>query len=172
MRKGPLAGGFAISTVLLLVFCSAVRPSPTPGAKGLTRWDRWDRCPRRDAALRIVLKAVCRARPLRRNARAAARNSATTTISRWLASSGGRAPFRRMGSRTLITASTWRRKNNPLQAHPGIVVIDVSDPTNPQAAAYLADTPAALSPHKVNEARGLLGLVQDNGPNFAVYDLN
>src|SRR5262245_49496821 len=50
-------------------------------------------------------------------------------------------------------------ENNPLQAHPGVVVIDVSDPTNPQATAYLADTPAGLSPHennKVNEKRGLL----------------
>jgi hypothetical protein len=66
-------------------------------------------------------------------------------------------------------------ENNPRQAHPGIVVIDVSDPKNPQATAYLADTPAALNPHetnKVNEERGLLGLAQNNGPNFAVYDLN
>jgi hypothetical protein len=66
-------------------------------------------------------------------------------------------------------------ENNPQQAHPGIVVIDVSDPRNPQASAYLADTPAGLNPHennKVNEERGLLGLAQSNGPNFAVYDLN
>jgi hypothetical protein len=66
-------------------------------------------------------------------------------------------------------------ENNPLQAHSGIVVIDVSDPKNPQATAYLTDTPAGLDPHesnKVNEKRGLLGLAQNNGPNFAVYDLN
>ncbi len=66
-------------------------------------------------------------------------------------------------------------ENRAQQAHPGIVVIDVSDPANPQATAYLADTNAALNPHennKVNEARGLLGLAQSNGPNFAVYDLN
>src|SRR5882672_9343896 len=66
-------------------------------------------------------------------------------------------------------------ENNPRQAHPGIVVIDVSDPKNPQATAYLANTPAGLSPHennKVNEKRGLLGLAQSDGPNFAVYDLN
>jgi hypothetical protein len=48
-------------------------------------------------------------------------------------------------------------------------------PKNPKATAYLADTPAGLNPHesnKVNEKRGLLGLAQGNGPNFAVYDLN
>src|SRR5207244_10621829 len=64
-------------------------------------------------------------------------------------------------------------ENNPRQAHPGVVVIDVSDPKNPHATVYLADSPAGLSPHetnKVNEARGLLGLSQSNGPNFAVYD--
>ena len=58
-------------------------------------------------------------------------------------------------------------ENNPRQAHPGIVVIDVSDPKNPRATAYLADTAAALNPHetnKVNEKRGLLGLAQSNGP--------
>ena len=80
-----------------------------------------------------------------------------------------------MGRRTLITAPTWQRKIDPQQAHPGIVVIDVSDPTNPQPTAYLDETPAGLNPHennKVNEARGLLGLAQSNGPNFAVYDLN
>jgi hypothetical protein len=36
-------------------------------------------------------------------------------------------------------------ENNPRQAHPGIVVIDVSDPKNPRATAYLADTPAGLT---------------------------
>ena len=64
-------------------------------------------------------------------------------------------------------------ENDAQQAHPGVVVIDVSDPTNPQPTAYLADTPAALNPHeniKVNQARGLLGLAQSNGPNFTVYE--
>src|SRR5262249_53447791 len=66
-------------------------------------------------------------------------------------------------------------ENNPQQARPGIVVIDVSDPRNPRPTAYLAETKAGLNPHennKVNQARGLLGLAQSNGPNFAVYDLN
>jgi len=66
-------------------------------------------------------------------------------------------------------------ENNPQQAHPGIVVIDVSDARNPRPTAYLAETKAGLNPHennKVNHARGLLGLAQSNGPNFAVYDLN
>jgi hypothetical protein len=66
-------------------------------------------------------------------------------------------------------------ENNPAQAHPGVVVIDVSDPKNPRVTDYLDDTPAGLNPHenvKVNQKRGLLGLAQSNGPNFAVYDLN
>ena len=48
-------------------------------------------------------------------------------------------------------------ENDPNQAHPGIVVIDVSDPKHPHATAYLAQTAAGLNPHennKVNQARG------------------
>jgi hypothetical protein len=66
-------------------------------------------------------------------------------------------------------------ENDPNQAHPGIVVIDVADPKNPRATAYLDETAAGLNPHennKVNQERGLLGLAQSNGQNFAVYDLN
>src|SRR2546427_10983574 len=66
-------------------------------------------------------------------------------------------------------------ENNPRQAHPGVVVIDVSDPKNPHATAYLAASPAGLSPHEtkqVNRARGLLGASQKNRPQFAVFDLN
>jgi len=68
-------------------------------------------------------------------------------------------------------------ENNSSQnpATRGVVVIDVSDPKHPVPTAYLNDTPAGLNPHeniKVNQARGLLGLAQSNGPNFAVYDLN
>src|SRR5215468_4349170 len=87
----------------------------------------------------------------------------------------GEGAFSQNGPSYFRHCAYMATENNPLQAHPGIVVIDVSDPTNPQATAYLADTPAGLNPHetnKVNEARGLLGLAQNNGPNFAVYDLN
>jgi len=65
-------------------------------------------------------------------------------------------------------------ENRALQQHKGVIVIDVSDPTNPVATEYLDDTPAGLNPHeavKVNQRRGLLGLAQSSGPNFAVYDL-
>lgn len=65
--------------------------------------------------------------------------------------------------------------NNPLQQHPGVVVVDVSDPENPQASTYLDDTPAMANPHETLRAhvgRKLLAAAQNNGPNFAVYDLS
>ena len=63
---------------------------------------------------------------------------------------------------------------DPEQQHPGVVVVDASDPEHPVATAYL-DTPAMLDPHeslKVNQERKLLAGVQNNGPGFAIYDLS
>ncbi len=63
----------------------------------------------------------------------------------------------------------------PLQQHLGVTVIDASDPRHPRVSAFLDDTPAALAPHetpKVNARRKLLAVGQNNGPNFAVYDLS
>src|SRR5262245_33039013 len=77
----------------------------------------------------------------------------------------GEVAFQQAGPSDFDHCVYMATENNPLQAHPGIVVIDVSDPRHPQATAYLADTPAGLSPHennKVNEGRGLLGLAQSN----------
>ena len=64
--------------------------------------------------------------------------------------------------------------NNPLQAHRGTVVVDVSDPAHPRVSTYL-DTPAMLDPHesmKQNERRKLLAGGQSYGPWFAIYDLS
>ena len=60
-----------------------------------------------------------------------------------------------------------------LQQHPGVTVVDASDPQHPKASAYLDDTAAALDAHetlKYNDRRHLLAVAQTNGPNFAVYD--
>lgn len=64
--------------------------------------------------------------------------------------------------------------NNPLRQHPGTVVIDASDPTDPQVTAYL-DDPVMLDPHeslKQNDRRKLLAGGQNMGPGFVVYDLS
>jgi len=64
--------------------------------------------------------------------------------------------------------------NSPQQEHRGVVVVDASDPKNPQATAYL-DNPAMLEPWeslKVHQGRKLLGGSQRLGTGFAVYDLS
>jgi LVIVD repeat len=66
-------------------------------------------------------------------------------------------------------------ENHPLQQHPGVVVVDVSDPRHPRVSTYLDDNPAALNPHetlKVNARRKLLAVAERDGPGFAVYDLS
>ncbi len=63
--------------------------------------------------------------------------------------------------------------DSPLQQHPGLTVIDASDPRHPVASTFLDDTAAALVPHETprhNDRRNLLAVGQLQGPNFAVYD--
>jgi hypothetical protein len=87
----------------------------------------------------------------------------------------GEGAFSQDGPAYLDHCAYYATENDPLQQHPGVVVLDVSDPRHPRPTAYLDDTPAALNPHenlKVNQARKLLGVAESNGPNFAVYDLS
>ena len=87
----------------------------------------------------------------------------------------GEGAFSQDGPAYFSHCAYMATENDPMQTHPGIVVIDVSDPKHPKATEYLAETAAGRNPHeniKVSQARGLLGLAESNGPNFAVYDLN
>src|SRR5262245_14810398 len=66
-------------------------------------------------------------------------------------------------------------ENRSGQQHPGVVVVDVSATRQPRPTAYLNATPAGGNPHetlKVNDARKLLAVAENNGPGFAVYDLS
>src|SRR5262247_2627243 len=62
-----------------------------------------------------------------------------------------------------------------LQQHLGIRVIDASDTGHPRVTAYLDDTAAARAPHETvqtHEGRNLLVAAENNGPDFAVYDIS
>jgi hypothetical protein len=74
--------------------------------------------------------------------------------------------------------SYYSTANGAQQQHPGVAVIDVSDPTNPKATAYM-DAPSMLQTWeslKISTARKLLAAVESEGgtginPGFAVYDV-
>jgi hypothetical protein len=175
MDKGPLAGRLAISTVLLLGLLSGNSAFAAAG----------DTLANNIGLMGPVPKAACG--PSDRTE--SGLQGQTTSQERASGDSErgyrcnlelvgqfrGEGAFSQNGPAYFRHCAYMATENDPMQAHPGIVVIDVSDPKNPKATAYLADTPAALNPHenvKVNEKRGLLGLAESNGPNFAVYDLN
>ena len=66
----------------------------------------------------------------------------------------------------------------PNRVHPGVVVVDATDPQKPAVTTYLS-APALLDPLeslKVNQQRGLLAAVQslneEGGPKLDVYDVS
>src|SRR5581483_9320645 len=63
---------------------------------------------------------------------------------------------------------------NAAEAHPGTVVVDVSDPANPKPTTWLSDN-AMLDPWeslKVNPKRQLLAGDQKSGVGFTIYDIS
>ena len=87
----------------------------------------------------------------------------------------GEGAFSQNGPAYFGDCAYYATENRPEQQHPGVVVLDVSDPRHPRPTAFLDDTPAGLNPHetlKVNARRKLLAVAESNGPNFAVYDLS
>ena len=74
--------------------------------------------------------------------------------------------------------SYYSTANGAQQQHPGVAVIDVTDPTNPQPTAYLnaASFLQTWESLKISTARKLLAAVESEGgsginPGFAVYDV-
>ena len=134
-----------------------------------------DRCPKPIAVLSIGPKADCKVRPRRGNALSGDSEGGYNCNLELVGQFRGEGAFSQDGPAYFDHCAYMATENDPLQQHPGVVVIDVSDPANPRPTAYLDDTPAALNPHenlKVNQARKLLGVAESNGPNFAVYDLS
>jgi hypothetical protein len=87
----------------------------------------------------------------------------------------GEGAFSQDGPAYFDRCAYFATENRSGQQHRGVVVVDVSDPAHPVPTTYLDDNPAALNPHetlKVNEARKLLAVAENNGPSFAVYDLS
>src|SRR5689334_13832639 len=82
----------------------------------------------------------------------------------------GQGAFSQDGPAYFDHCAYMATENDPGLEHPGVVVIDVSDPAHPRATAYLGETAAGRNPHeniKVNQARGLLGLAQSVNPTLA-----
>jgi hypothetical protein len=151
MRKGPVVGGFAISTVLLLSVLFSSWAFADPKGKQANE----------TGSMGPVPKAQCgpsdRAESgLQGQTTSDERASGDSELGyncnlALVGQFRGEGAFSQDGPSYFDHCVYMATENNPLQAHPGIVVIDVSDPTNPQATAYLADTPAGLSPHENNK---------------------
>ena len=175
MNKQRLVGGFALSTVTLLGLLLSNSIFADAGGRRATEV----------GSMGPVPKAQCGPNDrtesgLQGETTAQERSSGDSLLGyncnlELVGQFRGEGAFSQDGPSYFSHCAYMATENDPNQAHPGIVVIDVSDPQHPQATEYLDETNAGLNPHennKVNQKRGLLGLAQSNGPNFAVYDLN
>src|SRR3979411_2943299 len=157
MLKGPLVSRFTISTVLLLgllysnsAFADAGgKPANEIGSMGPVPKAQCGPSDRTESGLQGQTTSKERAS----GDSELGYNCNLELVGRFR----GEGAFSQDGPSYFDHCAYMATENNPRQAHSGIVLIDVSDPTKPQATAYLADTPAGLNPHennKVNEERG------------------
>ena len=93
-------------------------------------------------------KADCRVRPRIGNALSGDSEGGYNCNLELVGQFRGEGTFSQDGPAYYDHCAYMGTENNPLQQHPGVVVIDVSDPTNPGPTAYLDDTPAGLNPHE------------------------
>src|SRR6266436_3492163 len=164
MHEGPLVSRFAISTVLLLgllsgnsAFAAAAGNSNVIGSMGPVPKAQCGPSNRTESGLQGQTTSKERASGDSERGY----NCNLELVGQFR----GEGSFSQDGPAFIDTCAYMGTENNPLQAHPGVVVIDVSDPANPRPTAYLDDTPAALNPHenlKVNQARKLLGVAESN----------
>ena len=175
MHKGPVVGRFAISTVLLLGFSFGNSTFAAAGENRAGESGLMGPAPKAQCGASDRTEKGLQGQTTREERASGDSEHGYNCNLELVGQFRGEGAFSQDGPSYFGHCAYMATENNPMQAHPGIVVIDVSDPKNPKATAYLADTAAGRNPHesnKVNEARGLLGLAQNNGPNFAVYDLN
>jgi len=179
MSKQRLVSGFAISTVSLLGLVLSNAISADPGGRRASEVGSMGPVPKAECGPHDRTESGLQGQTT--SAERAIVNGHTDSERGYycnlelVGQFKGEGAFSQDGPAYFDHCAYMATENNARQAHPGIVVIDVSDPKNPKPTAYLSETAAGLNPHennKVNEARGLLGLAQSNGPNFAVYDLN
>ena len=175
MSRQCLARGFAISAISLLGLVLSTSSFAAPGGKKANELGSMGPVPKAQCGPSDHTESGLQGQTTKEERESGDSELGYTCNLELVGQFKGEGAFSQDGPAYFDHCAYMATENDPEQEHPGVVVIDVSDPPNPQPTAYLADTPAGLNPHeniKVNKTRGLLGLAQSNGPNFAVYDLN
>ena len=166
MHKGPLVSRFAISTVLLLGLLFSHSAFAAAGSQRANETGSMGPVPKAQCGPSNRTESGLQGQTTSQERASGDSQRGYNCNLELVGQFRGEGAFSQDGPSYFDHCAYVATENKPLQAHPGIVVIDVSDPRNPQATAYLADTPAALNPHesnKVNEERGLLGLRKVTG---------
>jgi hypothetical protein len=175
MNKQRLVSGFAISAVTLLSLLASNSTSADPGGRRANEVGSMGPVPKAECGPADHTESGLQGQTTSSERASGDSQRGYSCNLELVGQFRGEGAFSQDGPAYFRHCAYMATENDPRQAHPGIVVIDVSDPGHPQPTAYLDETAAGRNPHennKVNEARGLLGLAQSNGPNFAVYDLN
>src|SRR5438046_10580879 len=154
MHKGPLVSGFAISTVLLL----GLLFSNSPFADAASEIGSMGPVPKTQCGPSNRTESGLQGQTTSKERASGDSERGYNCNLELVGQFKGEGAFSQDGPSYFDHCAYMATENDPRQAHPGIVVIDVSDPTNPRPSAYLAETAAGHKPHENNqmhEARGL-----------------
>src|SRR5499427_262080 len=152
MHKGPVVSRFAISTVLLLGLLFSNSAFTDAGGKRADEIGSMGPVPKAQCGPSDRTESGLQGQTTSQERASGDSKRGYNCNLELVGQFTGEGAFSQDGPAYFDHCAYMATENNPMQAHPGIVVIDVSDPKNPQATAYLADTAAALNPHENNKA--------------------
>ena len=139
MHKGPLVSRFAISTVVLLGLLFSHSAFAAAGSQRANETGSMGPVPKAQCGPSNRTESGLQGQTTSQERASGDSQRGYNCNLELVGQFRGEGAFSQDGPSFFGHCAYMATENNPRQAHPGVVVIDVSDPKNPYATAYLAD---------------------------------